>query len=114
VAIHAAIAALARNSHADKRTVSDTLAQLPELLDHVDKLLADGTIGGHRPNAADFQMLAGVRVLGEFEDIAALLEGRPCNAARAGAVPGLGRSDPARPARPQLSDGSAGIVAISR
>jgi glutathione S-transferase len=49
---------------------------LPELLDHVDGLIADGTIGGTDPNAADFQILAGVRVLLEFEDVAQLLEGR--------------------------------------
>lgn len=62
-----AIAALARNSHSDEEAVRNTLARLPELLDHVDALIAAGTIGGERPNAADFQILSGcgaVRVRG--------------------------------------------------
>jgi glutathione S-transferase len=69
---------LARVSHSDDATVRATLAALPGLLDHVDRLLADGTIGGGRPNAADFQILASVRVLLEFEDLAHVLEGRAC------------------------------------
>jgi hypothetical protein len=44
----------------------------------VDALIADGTIGSGRPNAADFQILASVRVLLEFDDLGQLLEGRAC------------------------------------
>jgi glutathione S-transferase len=73
-----AIWALARNSHADEATVRETIRRLPSLLDHVDALLAEGTIGGEQPNAADFQILAGVRVLCEFENLRPLLEWRPC------------------------------------
>ena len=69
---------LARISHADEETVRSTLSDLAGLLDRVDALIADGTIGGGRPNAADFQILASVRVLLEFEDLAQLLEGRAC------------------------------------
>jgi len=69
---------LAGLSHADERTVRDTIACLPELLDHVDALVAHGTIGGAERSAADFQLLAGVRVLLEFEDLAPMFEGRPC------------------------------------
>jgi glutathione S-transferase len=69
---------LARVSHADEPTVRATVARLPELLDRVDALIAEGTIGGAAPNAADFQVLASVRVLLEFEDLAHLLEGRAC------------------------------------
>jgi glutathione S-transferase len=69
---------LARVARADEATVRATLAGLPGLLDHVDALIADGTIGGGQPNAADFQILASVRVLLEFEDLAHLLEGRAC------------------------------------
>jgi glutathione S-transferase len=76
-----AIAGLARVSHADEATVRETIRRLPGLLDHVDGLLADGTIGGDQPNAADFQILSGVRVLLEFEDLGHLIEGRPCVAA---------------------------------
>jgi glutathione S-transferase len=69
---------LAAISHADDAGVRAAIERLPELLDHVDDLLADGTIGGAEPNAADFQILASVRVLLEFEELAGLLEGRPC------------------------------------
>jgi hypothetical protein len=69
---------LAKVSHADEHTVRADLARLPDLLDQVDRLIANGTIGGAKPNAADFQILASVRVLLEFEDLAHLLEGRPC------------------------------------
>jgi glutathione S-transferase len=43
----------------------------------VDALIADGTIGGQAPNAADFQILSAVRVLLEFEQLGHLLDGRP-------------------------------------
>ena len=64
-------------SHADEATVRDTIARLPALLDNVDALMAAGTVGGAEPNAADFQILAAVRVLLEFEDLTHLLDGRP-------------------------------------
>ena len=73
-----AIRRLATISHADEATVLTTLARLPELLDEVDDLIAGGVIAGTRPNAADFQILASVRVLLEFEDLAPALEGRAC------------------------------------
>jgi glutathione S-transferase len=69
---------LAGLSHADEANVRATLARLPELLDNVDALIGSGAIGGAQPNAADFQILAGVRVLLEFEDLTGLVEGRPC------------------------------------
>ena len=69
---------LARVSHADEATVRRTVHDLPARLDRVDGLIADGTIGGGAPNAADFQILASVRVLLEFEDLGHLLEGRAC------------------------------------
>jgi glutathione S-transferase len=43
------------------------LVRLPGLLDHVDALVAGAVIGTDRPNAADFQILASVRVLLDFE-----------------------------------------------
>lgn len=71
-----AIWALARNSHADEATVRETLRNLPGMLDRVDGLIAEGTIGGEQPNAADFQILAAIRVILEFEDLRDLVEGR--------------------------------------
>ncbi|CAA9485937.1 MAG: hypothetical protein AVDCRST_MAG30-1088 [uncultured Solirubrobacteraceae bacterium] len=56
------------------------LAGLPEKLDHVDALAAEGVIGGDEPNAADLQIGATVRVLLTVGDLHPLLEGRPAEA----------------------------------
>ena len=70
-----------RGSRADDARVREDIARLPELLDHVDGLIADGTIGASEPNAADFQILASVGVLRAFADLGPELRGRPCEAA---------------------------------
>ena len=72
---------LARKSRADDARVRDDIARLPELLDHVDGLIADGTIGAAEPNAADFQILASVGVLRALADVGHEVRGRPCEAA---------------------------------
>ena len=53
------------------------LAGLPEKLDHVDALAADGVLGGEEPNAADFQIAATLRVLLTVADLQPLIEQRP-------------------------------------
>lgn len=73
-----AIRRLAAISHAEEERVRSDVERLPQLLDHVDDLIAERTIGGAQPNAAGFQILASVRVLLEFEDLSGPLEGRPC------------------------------------
>ena len=78
-------------SHADEATVRATVRELPALLDQVDALIADGTIGGPEPNAADFQILASMRVLLEFEDLGASARG-PCVRPRRAAA--LSRAGP--------------------
>jgi glutathione S-transferase len=60
---------LARISDARDDAVRGDLASLPDLLAHADALIADGTIGGHEPNAADFQIATTVRVLLAYEDL---------------------------------------------
>lgn len=72
---------MARKSRADVAHVRDDIARLPGLLDHVDGLIADGTIGAAEPNAADFQILASVSVLRAFADLGRQVQGRPCEAA---------------------------------
>ena len=52
------------------------LAGLPAKLDHVDELAGQGTIGGERPNAADLQIGATLRVLLTVGDLLPLIEGR--------------------------------------
>jgi glutathione S-transferase len=56
------------------------LEQLPALLGHIDKLIADGVIGGDQPNAADFQIATSVRLLMAFEQLRPLIAGRPMGA----------------------------------
>ena len=83
---------LARHSRADEDTARADVRGLPELLDRVDVLIAQGTIGGPQPNAADLQILASVRTLLGFADLRPLVEGRPAGAA-AGSL--MARSDTA-------------------
>jgi glutathione S-transferase len=71
---------LAEISHADTPRVREDIARLPELLDRVDALIADGTIGRDQPNAADFQILASVAVLQAFADLSHHVRSRPCEA----------------------------------
>ena len=70
--------AMAARVDADEAHVRQTLADLPATLDRVDRYLADGVIGGERPNAADFQIAPSVRILAGMADLAPLLAGRPC------------------------------------
>src|SRR4051794_30474675 len=52
--------------------------RLPQLLDHVDELIAHGTIGRRgEPNAADFQIASTIATLRAFVDVHPVLEGRP-------------------------------------
>jgi len=66
----------ARQSGATDERTGGSLALLPAVLDHVDKLIADGVIGGKGPNAADFQIGTSVRVLMTWDDLAPAIEGR--------------------------------------
>lgn len=65
-------------SRATDENMRAGIARLPELLDHVDALIADGTIGRPgEPTAADFQIASSVAVLRSFGDIKGAVEGRP-------------------------------------
>lgn len=61
----------------DADGVRRAVEMVPSLLDRVDALIADGTIGGPRRNAADFQIATSVRLLMTFGDLAPALEGHP-------------------------------------
>jgi len=54
--------------------------EVPDHLDHVDRLIAGGTIGGERLNAADFQIGTTLRVMLASEDYGPLITGRPAEA----------------------------------
>lgn len=55
-------------------------AEVPGHLDHVDALIAEGTLHGDALNAADFQISTTLRVMLAFEDFAPLISGRPAEA----------------------------------
>ena len=57
--------------------LADDLAGLPAKLDQVDRLAADGVIGGDRPTAADLQIGSTLRVLLTVGDLRPLLSDRP-------------------------------------
>lgn len=59
-------------------SVRADLAALPGLLEHVDQLLADGTLSLNPPNAASLQILATVRVLYAFDDLRELVGAHQC------------------------------------
>jgi glutathione S-transferase len=60
----------------DERVRRD-LAELPGLLDEVDRLLESGVIGGEQLGAADFQIASTVRMLLAMGDVGRLVAGRP-------------------------------------
>jgi glutathione S-transferase len=53
------------------------LADLPAKLDRIDAFVAEGVLGGERPNAADLQIGATLAVLLIVGDVRPLIEGRP-------------------------------------
>jgi glutathione S-transferase len=69
--------AFARMADVSDERVRADIAALPAQLDHIDRLIAAGVIGGAEPNAADFQIGATVRVFLAYDDIRPLFEGRP-------------------------------------
>lgn len=64
------------NKVSDEAVRTD-IAALPGLLDHVDRLVNDGVIGGAEPNAADFQIATSVRLLMAMDQLKPMLDGRP-------------------------------------
>jgi glutathione S-transferase len=73
----------------------DDLQELPEKLDHVDRLVGDGLLGGEQPNAADLQIGATMEVLDTVVDLRPLLEGRAAAEFWRSWFPGRGGEIPA-------------------
>lgn len=69
-----------RLNRASDRQVRADLASLPQLLDRIDDYIAEGVIGGDRPNAADLQIAASLNLWMTMDDIRPLVENRPCGA----------------------------------
>jgi glutathione S-transferase len=62
---------------ATDEAIERDLRELPLMLDHVDRLIADRTIGTDEANAADFQIATTVREVMSYAGLRALVEGRP-------------------------------------
>lgn len=71
------VAAAARINEATDENVRTDLAALPAQLDRIDAWIADGTLGGEEPSAADFQIATSVRLLMTVDDLCPFIESRP-------------------------------------
>ena len=60
----------------DERVRRD-LAELPAMLDEVDRLIESGVIGGEQLGAADFQIASSVRMMLAMQDVGRCVVGRP-------------------------------------
>lgn len=71
----------AKLNRASDDAVKADIAKLPQLLDEVDKYIADGVIGGEEPNAADLQILSSLWLWRSMDDIRPAVDARPCGQA---------------------------------
>lgn len=62
----------------DDERLRRELAALPGHLDKIDGWIADGTIGGAVPNAADLQIASTLRLIMTLSDVRPLIASRPC------------------------------------
>jgi len=91
------VAALfARAVGADDARIRSDLSELPRHLDHVDELIAAGTIGGEELNAADFQIATTTRVLLNFPQLRPVIQSRPAGEHAMRVAPRFGREIPIR------------------
>lgn len=67
---------IAMNKASDDAVRADFQA-MPGHLDRIDAWIADGTLGGETPNAADFQIASTVRLLMSAGDLRPLIQDRP-------------------------------------
>ncbi len=66
-----------RLNRATDAAVRRDLAALPGLAGHVDRLIADGVIGGEQRNVADFQIATSMSLLLTMEDVRPSWRGAP-------------------------------------
>lgn len=71
------IAAEVRINGVTDDAVRADLAALPTWLDRIDGWIADGLLGSDQPNAADFQVAAGVGLAMTFQDLRPAIAARP-------------------------------------
>ena len=89
----------ARLNKATDENVRRDLEALPGLIEHVDELIAAGTLGGPERNVADYQIATSVSLLLTMDDLLPYIEGHPAEEhARAIVERQPGRLAPALPA----------------
>jgi glutathione S-transferase len=93
--INAPAARYVANKVDSDEKIGEAVAQVPEVLDHVDGLIAAGVIGRGQPNAADFQIVTSVRALFDVQDLRPAWEGRPAAEWAMRLVPEFGAEFPA-------------------
>ena len=69
--------AMALKNRAGDENARADLAALPSQLDRIDDWIAEGLLGGERPNAADLQIGSTIRLLLSIDDVRPLIEDRP-------------------------------------
>ena len=102
---------MAIKNKAREDAVRADLAALPSQLERIDSWIADGLLGGERPNAADLQIGSTVRLLLTVADVRPLMMGIPQPARPL--LPADGRRGPARRAPrvvPARRSGSARLA----
>jgi glutathione S-transferase len=75
--------------------IQNAVAAVPEVLGHVDELIAEGVVGGDQPNAADLQIATSVRALLTVRDLDRVTRGRPAADWAMRLVPEFGNDFPA-------------------
>jgi glutathione S-transferase len=85
---------LANKVDAD-REIQNAIAQVPEVLEHVEELIAEGVIGGDEPNAADLQIATSVRALLNVRDLDSVTRNRPATDLAMRYLPEFGTDFPA-------------------
>jgi glutathione S-transferase len=68
-----------KNKASDDSARADLLA-LPNQLERIDGWIAEGLLGGERPNAADLQIGSTIRLLMSIGDVRPLIDGAPAHA----------------------------------
>ncbi len=87
--------------------IQNSIALVPEALNHVDELIGQGVIGGEPPNAADFQIATSVRALLTVQDLRSACRGRPAADLAMRLVPEFGNDFPAGLLPPEMLRASA-------
>jgi glutathione S-transferase len=86
------------NEAGDENTKA-ALAALPGLLDRVDKLISEGTLGGEQLTGADFQVAPSIGLMMTLDDLRPAIENRPAGALAKRVVPDYpGHTPPILPA----------------